>query len=67
MDGGKPLFKVLTRMVSSIYTTDTHLHNFFESCQRFYSAATTSDQDVVKYLKVSGCLIAFLSVQSLVY
>uniref|UniRef100_A0A4W6EHU5 Dedicator of cytokinesis 9b n=1 Tax=Lates calcarifer TaxID=8187 RepID=A0A4W6EHU5_LATCA len=33
VDGGKPLFKLSTHLVSTVYTQDQHLHNFFHHCQ----------------------------------
>uniref|UniRef100_A0A7N8WTB5 Dedicator of cytokinesis 9 n=1 Tax=Mastacembelus armatus TaxID=205130 RepID=A0A7N8WTB5_9TELE len=51
VDGGKPLFKVSTHLVSTVYTQDQHLHNFFHHCQSMASAAQVSGGDLVKYLK----------------
>ncbi|KAG8580929.1 hypothetical protein GDO81_007483 [Engystomops pustulosus] len=34
VDGGKPLFKVSTLVVSTVYTQDPYLNNFFQQCQR---------------------------------
>uniref|UniRef100_A0A7N6AAY9 Dedicator of cytokinesis 9 n=1 Tax=Anabas testudineus TaxID=64144 RepID=A0A7N6AAY9_ANATE len=51
VDGGKPLFKVSTHLVSTVYTQDQHLHNFFHHCQSIASAAQVSGGDLVKYLK----------------
>ncbi|RUS77352.1 hypothetical protein EGW08_014889 [Elysia chlorotica] len=34
VDGGKPLFKLNLHLVSTVYTQDHHLHNFFLHCQR---------------------------------
>ncbi|XP_035995261.1 dedicator of cytokinesis protein 9 isoform X23 [Fundulus heteroclitus] len=50
VDGGKPLFKVSTHLVSTVYTQDQHLHNFFHHCQDIASAAQGSGE-LVKYLK----------------
>ncbi|XP_072330607.1 dedicator of cytokinesis protein 10 isoform X2 [Scyliorhinus torazame] len=33
IDGGKPLFKVSTHVVSTIYTQEENLNNFFQECQ----------------------------------
>ncbi|XP_038671181.1 dedicator of cytokinesis protein 10 isoform X3 [Scyliorhinus canicula] len=33
VDGGKPLFKVSTHVVSTIYTQEENLNNFFQECQ----------------------------------
>ncbi|XP_053314862.1 dedicator of cytokinesis protein 10 isoform X2 [Spea bombifrons] len=34
VDGGKPLFKVSTLIVSTIYTQDPYLNSFFQQCQK---------------------------------
>ncbi|XP_075426230.1 dedicator of cytokinesis protein 10 isoform X4 [Ascaphus truei] len=34
VDGGKPLFKVSTLVVSTIYTQDPYLNSFFQQCQK---------------------------------
>uniref|UniRef100_A0A8C5FL99 Dedicator of cytokinesis 9b n=1 Tax=Gadus morhua TaxID=8049 RepID=A0A8C5FL99_GADMO len=52
VDGGKALFKVSTHLVSTIYTQDQHLHNFFHHCQRMESSEQASEGELVKYLKV---------------
>ncbi|XP_072556406.1 dedicator of cytokinesis protein 9-like isoform X3 [Paramormyrops kingsleyae] len=51
VDGGKPLFKVSTHLVSTVYTQDQHLHNFFQQCQNMHSAAKPPEEEVIKYLK----------------
>ncbi|XP_053734078.1 dedicator of cytokinesis protein 9-like isoform X3 [Synchiropus splendidus] len=51
VDGGKPLFRVSTHLVSTIYTQDQHLHNFFHHCQLMSSSAQVSGGELVKYLK----------------
>ncbi|XP_047456081.1 dedicator of cytokinesis protein 9-like isoform X3 [Mugil cephalus] len=51
VDGGKPLFKVSTHLVSTVYTQDQHLHNFFHHCQSIASTAQASGGELVKYLK----------------
>uniref|UniRef100_A0A4W5P3J8 Dedicator of cytokinesis 9 n=1 Tax=Hucho hucho TaxID=62062 RepID=A0A4W5P3J8_9TELE len=51
VDGGKPLFKVSTHLVSTVYTQDQHLHNFFGQCQSTESAAQVAGGELVKYLK----------------
>ncbi|XP_054644016.1 dedicator of cytokinesis protein 9 isoform X4 [Dunckerocampus dactyliophorus] len=51
VDGGKPLFKVSTHLVSTIYTQDQHLHNFFHHCQSIASSPQESGGELVKYLK----------------
>ncbi|XP_030838041.1 dedicator of cytokinesis protein 9 isoform X11 [Strongylocentrotus purpuratus] len=33
VDGGKPLLKVDLKPVTTIYSTDPHLHNFFQQCE----------------------------------
>uniref|UniRef100_A0A8C9VRW5 Dedicator of cytokinesis 9 n=1 Tax=Scleropages formosus TaxID=113540 RepID=A0A8C9VRW5_SCLFO len=51
VDGGKPLFKVSTHLVSTVYTQDQHLHNFFHHCQKVQSASQAPGGELVKYLK----------------
>ncbi|KAG1942330.1 dedicator of cytokinesis protein [Pimephales promelas] len=52
VDGGRPLFKVSTHLVSTIYTQDQHLHNFFHHFQSMQSGATRpAEGELVKYLK----------------
>ncbi|XP_077199949.1 dedicator of cytokinesis protein 9 isoform X7 [Paroedura picta] len=51
VDGGKPLLKVSTHLVSTIYTQDQHLNNFFQYCQKTESGAQALGADLVKYLK----------------
>uniref|UniRef100_A0A5F8HF54 Dedicator of cytokinesis 9 n=1 Tax=Monodelphis domestica TaxID=13616 RepID=A0A5F8HF54_MONDO len=51
VDGGKPLLRVSTHLVSTVYTQDQHLHNFFQYCQKTDSGAQVLGNDLVKYLK----------------
>ncbi|KAM5288652.1 dedicator of cytokinesis protein 9 isoform 7-T7 [Ctenodactylus gundi] len=51
VDGGKPLLKVSTHLVSTVYTQDQHLHNFFQYCQKTESGAQAVGNELVKYLK----------------
>ncbi|XP_069049551.1 dedicator of cytokinesis protein 11 isoform X4 [Lepisosteus oculatus] len=51
VDNAKPLFKVRTNVVSTIYTQDTHLHKFFQHCQMLQSGPQESPAELVKYLK----------------
>ncbi|KAI1899148.1 hypothetical protein AGOR_G00058550 [Albula goreensis] len=51
VDGGKPLFKVSTHLVSTVYTQDQHLHNFFQHCQTADPAGPVAGGELVKYLK----------------
>ncbi|XP_054018900.1 dedicator of cytokinesis protein 9 isoform X2 [Dryobates pubescens] len=65
VDGGKQLLKISTHLVSTVYTQDQHLHNFFQYCQKTESGARALGTDLVKYLKslhaVEGhVMIAFL-------
>uniref|UniRef100_A0A158R4T4 C2 DOCK-type domain-containing protein n=1 Tax=Syphacia muris TaxID=451379 RepID=A0A158R4T4_9BILA len=34
VEGGKPLFRVRLRLVSSVFTTETRLQSFFQGCQK---------------------------------
>ncbi|XP_072539764.1 dedicator of cytokinesis protein 9 isoform X1 [Salminus brasiliensis] len=47
VDGGRPLFRVSTHLVSTVYTQDQHLHNFFHHCQK----TQATEGELVKYLK----------------
>uniref|UniRef100_A0A8C5KYJ5 Dedicator of cytokinesis 9 n=1 Tax=Jaculus jaculus TaxID=51337 RepID=A0A8C5KYJ5_JACJA len=51
VDGGKPLLKISTHLVSTVYTQDQHLHNFFQYCQKTESGAQALGNELVKYLK----------------
>ncbi|XP_053540065.1 dedicator of cytokinesis protein 9 isoform X5 [Ictalurus punctatus] len=52
VDGGRPLFRVSTHLVSSVYTQDQHLHNFFHHYQKIESGSVQATEgDLVKYLK----------------
>ncbi|XP_078268005.1 dedicator of cytokinesis protein 11-like, partial [Rhinoraja longicauda] len=51
IDGGKPLLKVRNLLVSTIYTEDQYLHNFFHHCQMSQSAVQDMAGDLVKHLK----------------
>ncbi|XP_040440371.1 dedicator of cytokinesis protein 9 isoform X10 [Falco naumanni] len=51
VDGGKQLLKISTHLVSTVYTQDQHLHNFFQYCQKTESGAHALGTDLVKYLK----------------
>ncbi|XP_076841659.1 dedicator of cytokinesis protein 9 [Brachyhypopomus gauderio] len=51
VDGGKPLFKVSTHLVSTVYTQDQHLHNFFQHCENTASGSQSPGGGLVKYLK----------------
>nr|XP_036880893.1 dedicator of cytokinesis protein 9 isoform X11 [Manis javanica] len=51
VDGSKPLLKVSTHLVSTVYTQDQHLHNFFQYCQKTESGAKALGSELVKYLK----------------
>ncbi|XP_069495926.1 dedicator of cytokinesis protein 9 isoform X3 [Ambystoma mexicanum] len=51
VDGAKPLLKISTHLVSTVYSQDQHLHNFFQYCQKTESGAQVLGNDLVKYLK----------------
>uniref|UniRef100_A0A673I7Z0 Dedicator of cytokinesis 10 n=1 Tax=Sinocyclocheilus rhinocerous TaxID=307959 RepID=A0A673I7Z0_9TELE len=65
VDGGKPIFKVSTLVLSTVYTQDPHLNRFFQQCQKReadLSQAPTSN--FLNCLKVSRIhvIIRFLPV-----
>uniref|UniRef100_A0A669D9X7 Dedicator of cytokinesis 9b n=1 Tax=Oreochromis niloticus TaxID=8128 RepID=A0A669D9X7_ORENI len=51
VDGGKPLFKVSTHLVSTVNTQDQHLHKFFHHCESMEMSEQASEGELVKYLK----------------
>ncbi|XP_072434132.1 dedicator of cytokinesis protein 9-like isoform X12 [Chiloscyllium punctatum] len=51
VDGAKHIFKVSTHLVSTVYTQDQHLNNFFQYCQKCDSGAQASGTELVKFLK----------------
>ena len=54
VEGGRPLFRVNLRLVSTVYTQDQHLHNFFELCERLEAgAAVAHDMNSLNKIKVS--------------
>ncbi|CAB1346948.1 unnamed protein product [Coregonus sp. 'balchen'] len=65
VDGGKPLFKVSTHLVSTVYTQDQHLHNFFGHCQSTESAAQVAEGELVKYLKSLHAMESYVMIHFL--
>ncbi|XP_071951747.1 dedicator of cytokinesis protein 9-like isoform X5 [Antedon mediterranea] len=66
VDGGKNLLKVNLQLVSTIYTKDQHVHNFFRQCQDWEGSPTNS-LDLIKCIKAmhaveESTLINFLPV-----
>ncbi|XP_074634034.1 dedicator of cytokinesis protein 9-like isoform X3 [Acropora palmata] len=51
VDKEKPLFKVCTKLVSTVNTKDPEVDNFFRHCQKFDDTPST-DIEMVKLLKV---------------
>ncbi|XP_077077556.1 dedicator of cytokinesis protein 9 isoform X5 [Siphateles boraxobius] len=64
VDGGRPLLKVSTQLVSTVYTQDQHLHNFFHHCQSIESTGQ-SGGELVKYLKSLHAMEAHVMVKFL--
>ncbi|XP_039546684.1 dedicator of cytokinesis protein 9 isoform X4 [Pimephales promelas] len=64
VDGGRPLLKVSTQLVSTVYTQDQHLHNFFHHCQSIESTGQTGGE-LVKYLKSLHAMEAHVMVKFL--
>jgi len=48
LDGKKPLFQVKTKLVSSVYSHDEKLHNFFSSLQD--ASRTSGEEPLIKVL-----------------
>ncbi|XP_041349256.1 LOW QUALITY PROTEIN: dedicator of cytokinesis protein 9-like [Gigantopelta aegis] len=52
VDGGKQLFKINLRLMSTIYTQDQHLHNFFQVCQKIENShGVPADLNSINKLK----------------
>ncbi|XP_046338287.2 dedicator of cytokinesis protein 9-like isoform X11 [Haliotis rufescens] len=52
VEGGRSLFKLGIRLMSTIYTQDQHLHNFFQQCQKMESDTSLAvDMNSVNKLK----------------
>ncbi|XP_056610167.1 dedicator of cytokinesis protein 9 isoform X2 [Triplophysa dalaica] len=64
VDGGRPLLKVSTQLVSTVYTQDQHLHNFFHHYQSV-EASGQSEGELVKYLKSLHAMEAHVMVKFL--
>ncbi|XP_073701495.1 dedicator of cytokinesis protein 9 isoform X2 [Garra rufa] len=64
VDGGRPLLKVSTQLVSTVYTQDQHLHNFFHHCQSIESTGQ-SRGELIKYLKSLHAMEAHVMVKFL--
>uniref|UniRef100_A0A8C1TI18 Dedicator of cytokinesis 9 n=1 Tax=Cyprinus carpio TaxID=7962 RepID=A0A8C1TI18_CYPCA len=64
VDGGRPLLKVSTQLVSTVYTQDQHLHNFFHHCQSIGSTGL-SEGELIKYLKSLHAMEAHVMVKFL--
>uniref|UniRef100_A0A8C9W540 Dedicator of cytokinesis 10 n=1 Tax=Scleropages formosus TaxID=113540 RepID=A0A8C9W540_SCLFO len=55
VDGGKPVFKVSSHVVSTVYTQDPHLSRFFQQCQkREMALSQPPTSDFISSLQVSG-------------
>uniref|UniRef100_A0A671SCX4 Dedicator of cytokinesis protein 10-like n=1 Tax=Sinocyclocheilus anshuiensis TaxID=1608454 RepID=A0A671SCX4_9TELE len=58
VDGGKPIFKVSTLVLSTVYTQDPHLNRFFQQCQN--READLSQPPTSNFL---SCLKGLLSME----
>ncbi|XP_033100941.1 dedicator of cytokinesis protein 11-like isoform X8 [Anneissia japonica] len=50
VDGGKNLLKLNLQLVSTIYTKDQHVHNFFKQCQD-WDGSPTNSLELIKFIK----------------
>ncbi|XP_070537723.1 dedicator of cytokinesis protein 9-like isoform X3 [Ptychodera flava] len=64
LESGKPLLKVHNRVVSTVYTKDLHIHNFFSHCQKFDSNKSY-DMEMCKLLKAMHAVDTFTTLQFL--
>ncbi|XP_017295224.1 dedicator of cytokinesis protein 11 isoform X2 [Kryptolebias marmoratus] len=51
VDNAKPLFRVRSHVVSTIYPQDLHLHKFFQHCQLMRTTSDGNPAELIKYLK----------------
>ncbi|KAM4537330.1 dedicator of cytokinesis protein 11 isoform 2-T2 [Odontesthes bonariensis] len=51
VENGKMLFKVRSRVASTIYPQDFHLHTFFQHCQQMRTTSEGNPVELIKYLK----------------
>ncbi|XP_043114576.1 dedicator of cytokinesis protein 10 isoform X3 [Puntigrus tetrazona] len=58
VDGGKPVFRVSTSVLSTVYTQDPHLNRFFQQCQK--READLSQPPTSNFL---NCLKGLLSME----
>ncbi|XP_062844216.1 dedicator of cytokinesis protein 10 isoform X2 [Trichomycterus rosablanca] len=58
VDGGKPIFRVSTLVLSTVYTQDPHLNRFFQQCQK--RETDLSQQPTSNFL---NCLKGLLSME----
>uniref|UniRef100_A0A8B9RJW5 Dedicator of cytokinesis 10 n=1 Tax=Astyanax mexicanus TaxID=7994 RepID=A0A8B9RJW5_ASTMX len=63
VDGGKPIFKVSTLVLSTVYTQDPHLNRFFQQCQkRETDLSQPPTSNFINCLKRIHVIIRFLPV-----
>lgn len=61
LDGGRSLFKFELLLMSTVYTKDQHLHNFFMHCQKLERLSSAGvEVDTANKLKVSFCPALFV-------
>ncbi|XP_061816341.2 dedicator of cytokinesis protein 11 isoform X2 [Nerophis lumbriciformis] len=51
VENAKPLFKMRSRVASTIYAQDLHLHKFFLHCQLMRTTSESNQAELIKYLK----------------
>ncbi|XP_077399653.1 dedicator of cytokinesis protein 11 isoform X1 [Vanacampus margaritifer] len=51
VENAKPLFKMRSRVVSTIYAQDLHLHKFFLHCQLMRNTSEDNRAELIRYLK----------------
>ncbi|XP_057710343.1 dedicator of cytokinesis protein 11 isoform X1 [Corythoichthys intestinalis] len=51
VENAKALFKMRSRVASTIYAQDLHLHKFFLHCQLMRNASEDKQAELIKYLK----------------
>ncbi|XP_076453954.1 dedicator of cytokinesis protein 9-like isoform X3 [Babylonia areolata] len=61
VEGGRPLFRLRLHLVSTVYTQDQHLHNFFQHCEKLEAGSTMTD-DMNSLNKIKSLLAVETSV-----
>ena len=65
VEGGRPLFKVRVKLVSSVFSTESKVQGFFQACQKLEKWGTLGDVNEANQTKVDSCIFVPLLVTTL--